>query len=154
MTDRDDDSNWTWLAWAGLAWWLGAAIIGGAGLFVPSLAVPWPVIIYCGCTVIASFVAFLAYGLDKWLAGSRYGRRVPERILHWLELVGGWSGALLAQQLFHHKTRKFAFGLLFWSIVAMHLVVIVYCGYLWAAGGSTTPHSPVPVAKPDETTGG
>lgn len=135
----DHDSNWNWLAIAALAWWIAAAAIVVVGIFVPSLMVPWPLLIYCGCTVVASLIAFLAYGLDKWLAGARYGRRVPERILHWLELVGGWSGALLAQQLFRHKTQKVAFGLLFWSIVAIHLVVLAYGAFLWATAGMATP---------------
>jgi uncharacterized membrane protein YsdA (DUF1294 family) len=40
--------------------------------------------------------------------------------LHFFELLGGWPGALLAQQCFRHKTRKVSFQLLFWMIVAAH----------------------------------
>lgn len=145
MSDRDD-SNWTWLAFAALGWWLLATVLGACGLLFASWQIPWAVVVYCGLTTIASLFAFAAYGLDKWLAGARYGRRVPERMLHWLELMGGWAGALLAQQLFRHKTQKVAFGLLFWSIVAIHLVVIAYGAYLWAMGSDLPARPPAPSA--------
>lgn len=48
------------------------------------------------------------------------GQRTPEKLLHAAELLGGWPGALIAQQLFRHKTRKIAYQLVFWLIVALH----------------------------------
>jgi uncharacterized membrane protein YsdA (DUF1294 family) len=37
--------------------------------------------------------------------------------------VRGWlAGALLAQQVFRHKTRKVSFQLVFWLIVMLHQV--------------------------------
>lgn len=51
---------------------------------------------------------------DQW--------RIPENVLHALELAGGWPGALLAQQVFRHKTRKLSFQLVFWIIVLLHQV--------------------------------
>ncbi|OHC11139.1 MAG: hypothetical protein A2002_04120 [Pseudomonadales bacterium GWC1_66_9] len=66
-----------------------------------------------------SFVSFLQYWLDKRRAAS--GRwRIPEASLHAVELLGGWPGALLAQQAFRHKTRKIAYQLGFWGIVLLH----------------------------------
>ncbi len=81
----------------------------------------WPLIIL-GIYVIASIVTFIAYGLDK-RAASRGAWRIRERTLHLLELAGGWPGALLAQQVFRHKTRDFRFRLVFWSVVALHLAL-------------------------------
>ncbi|VVN93979.1 DUF1294 domain-containing protein [Pseudomonas fluorescens] len=70
---------------------------------------------------IVSVLAFLLYGSDKRKA--RLDRwRVPENVLHAVELAGGWPGALLAQQVFRHKTRKLSFQLLFWVIVLLHQV--------------------------------
>ena len=43
--------------------------------------------------------------------------------MHGVELLGGWPGALLAQQMFRHKTRKLSYQLSFWLIVAVHQVV-------------------------------
>ncbi|WP_153605141.1 DUF1294 domain-containing protein, partial [Pseudomonas aeruginosa] len=40
--------------------------------------------------------------------------------LHLFELLGGWPGALVAQQVFRHKTRKLSFQLVFWGIVLLH----------------------------------
>ncbi|MGV8663884.1 DUF1294 domain-containing protein, partial [Pseudomonas aeruginosa] len=34
--------------------------------------------------------------------------------------LGGWPGALVAQQVFRHKTRKLSFQLVFWGIVLLH----------------------------------
>lgn len=36
------------------------------------------------------------------------------------ELLGGWPGALIAQQKFRHKTRKVSFQVVFWAIVLVH----------------------------------
>ncbi len=68
-----------------------------------------------------SVVAFLLYWSDKRKARAEQWR-TPESVLHALELAGGWPGALLAQQLFRHKTRKVSFQLLFWLIVLVHQV--------------------------------
>ncbi|MFC0669222.1 DUF1294 domain-containing protein [Azotobacter chroococcum] len=69
-----------------------------------------------------SLVSFLQYWLDK--RRSATGRwRIPETSLHAVELLGGWPGALLAQQAFRHKTGKVAYQLVFWGIVLLHQVV-------------------------------
>ena len=64
---------------------------------------------------IVSVVAFLLYWSDKRKARSD-AWRTPENVLHAVELAGGWPGALLAQQVFRHKTRKVSF----WFIVLLH----------------------------------
>ncbi len=66
---------------------------------------------------------FLAYGFDKHRA-VHGGRRVPERTLHGLELLGGWPGGLAGQVLLRHKCRKLSYRLVFVAIVAIH-------GALW-----------------------
>ena len=75
----------------------------------------WPALIYL-CT---SVLTFVLYWQDKRSAVS--GRwRVSENRLHLAELLGGWPGALLAQQVLRHKTRKLSFQLVCWSIVLLH----------------------------------
>ena len=64
-----------------------------------------------------SVVTAAVYLLDKRLA-IRGARRIPERTLHGLELLGGWPGALVAQQVFRHKNRKPSFFLVTWLIAA------------------------------------
>lgn len=70
---------------------------------------------------IVSVLAFFLYWSDKRKARAD-NWRTPENVLHALELGGGWPGALLAQQVFRHKTRKLSFQLVFWVIVLMHQV--------------------------------
>lgn len=86
-----------------------------------------------------SLLAFLCYGIDK-LAARRGGSRIPERRLHLLALLGGWPGALLAQRLFRHKSRKRAFQRMFWGTVLLNLLGLALLGAI-AVGGlpSATP---------------
>jgi uncharacterized membrane protein YsdA (DUF1294 family) len=70
---------------------------------------------------VVSVVAFLLYWSDKRKARAD-AWRTPENVLHALELAGGWPGALLAQQVFRHKTRKVSFQVVFWFIVLLHQV--------------------------------
>ncbi|MCH4901722.1 MULTISPECIES: DUF1294 domain-containing protein [Pseudomonas] len=68
---------------------------------------------------LVSVLAFFLYWADKRKARAD-AWRTPENILHAVELAGGWPGALIAQQVFRHKTRKVSFQVLFWMIVALH----------------------------------
>ncbi|MFJ4605607.1 DUF1294 domain-containing protein [Pseudomonas atacamensis] len=70
---------------------------------------------------IVSVLAFFLYWADKRKARAD-AWRTPENILHAVELAGGWPGALIAQQVFRHKTRKVSFQILFWVIVLLHQV--------------------------------
>ncbi|MFB4394836.1 MULTISPECIES: DUF1294 domain-containing protein [unclassified Pseudomonas] len=68
---------------------------------------------------LASLVCLLLYWQDKHQARSQ-AWRTPEKVLHACELLGGWPGALLAQQLLRHKTRKVSYQVVFWGIVLLH----------------------------------
>ncbi|WP_426110718.1 DUF1294 domain-containing protein [Pseudomonas sp. DSP3-2-2] len=69
-----------------------------------------------------SLLTFGLYWRDKRQARLD-GWRTPEKVLHGAELLGGWPGALLAQQVFRHKTRKVSYQLVFWLIILLHQVV-------------------------------
>ena len=76
------------------------------------------------CMVVAtSGASFVVYGFDKQRAAVG-GRRVPERTLHLLAVVGGWPGALAGQRYFRHKTRKVPFLIVFWTLVVLHVAVV------------------------------
>ncbi|MBA6097301.1 MULTISPECIES: DUF1294 domain-containing protein [Pseudomonas] len=77
----------------------------------------WPLALYPAM----SLVSVMLYWQDKHQARQQ-AWRTPEKVLHASELLGGWPGALLAQQLFRHKTRKLSYQLLFWAIVLLHQV--------------------------------
>ncbi|WP_166263551.1 DUF1294 domain-containing protein [Marinobacter caseinilyticus] len=67
-----------------------------------------------------SLVLFLVYGLDK-RAAIRGTQRTAENTLHLFEVCCGWPGALLAQQVFRHKTRKGSYQFVFWLAVLANL---------------------------------
>jgi uncharacterized membrane protein YsdA (DUF1294 family) len=75
----------------------------------------------------ASIVTFIFYGYDKAQA-RRNGRRVPEKYLHWLALIGGFPGGWLGRSIFRHKTRKgiFLFVLVISSIIHLTLISWLY----------------------------
>jgi uncharacterized membrane protein YsdA (DUF1294 family) len=81
-----------------------------------------PITIYVGSILSLSVVSFLAYAVDKRFAREDR-RRISERTLHTLDLLGGWPGGWLARRTLHHKTRKTSFVIAFWMTVAMHLAV-------------------------------
>jgi uncharacterized membrane protein YsdA (DUF1294 family) len=77
-----------------------------------------------GLYLLASIVAFGVYGADK--KASQDDRwRVPEKILHLLGMAGGWPGALVAMNVFQHKSRKMSFLAAFWIVAAVNVVVMV-----------------------------
>lgn len=78
--------------------------------------------------VAINLVAFLTYGYDKVIAGSRRSR-VPERVLLWLALILGSLGAWLGMQVFHHKTAKDSFQRRFWLVLLVQIGVIIL--YYW-----------------------
>jgi uncharacterized membrane protein YsdA (DUF1294 family) len=73
----------------------------------------------------ASLLTFIMYAVDK--SAARNGAwRTQESTLHVLSLVGGWPGALVAQQKLRHKSKKQSFRSVFW------LTVLLNCGvFVW-----------------------
>jgi uncharacterized membrane protein YsdA (DUF1294 family) len=84
----------------------------------------WVGVVYA----LASVICFAAYALDKAAARARE-RRTPERTLLLLGLVGGWPGAVLAQQWLRHKSSKTSFRARFWMTVLAN-----GAGFIVAAG--------------------
>ena len=82
---------------------------------------PWAGLLYAG----ASVLCFALYGVDK--AAARAGRdRISESMLLSLGFVGGWPGAIVAQQVFRHKTAKRSFRLRFWLSVVVNAAIFVW----------------------------
>lgn len=97
--------------------WIGLCVLPGSGSLMLYLQQGWiaPLVAY----VAVSVISFLMYRSDKRSARES-GQRTPENLLHLSELLGGWPGALIAQQRFRHKTRKVSYQSIFWLIVAAH----------------------------------
>ena len=75
-----------------------------------------------------SFFTFLLYGVDKRNAIKGLWR-ISENTLQTLSLLGGWPGALLAQQAFRHKTQKRAFIFVLWLGILTNVVIFGYFLY-------------------------
>lgn len=99
---------------------LVAAYAGALGWAVAGDRIPAPAIF---AIALASAVTYIAYALDK--DAAQHGRwRIAESTLHLFELVGGWPGALLAQHVMRHKTRKASYRFAFWTMVVLHCVAL------------------------------
>lgn len=75
--------------------------------------------------LVASLLTFIAYAIDK--SAARKGAwRTQESTFHFLSLLGGWPGALVAQQVLRHKSRKQAFQLVFWITVLLNCIAFAW----------------------------
>ncbi|KQX07418.1 MULTISPECIES: DUF1294 domain-containing protein [unclassified Leifsonia] len=78
---------------------------------------------------VMSAIALLMYWRDK--RAARTGdRRVPEVTLLALGLFGGWPGAIVAQQVFRHKTTKRSFRTEFWITAVVNVCFFIVV--IWA----------------------
>ncbi|MFA6188113.1 MAG: DUF1294 domain-containing protein [Sulfuricurvum sp.] len=71
-------------------------------------------------------VAFAVFGMDKYLAITNR-HRISEKNLLFFALLGGSIGAIVAQQLFRHKTKKFKYIL--WLILCAHVGIGWFVSY-------------------------
>ena len=86
----------------------------GVGVFLKYLPLPFLVAYFS-----ISVVTFVAYAIDK--SAAKAGRwRTNEATLHLLALLGGWPGALVAQQTLRHKSKKVPFRIVFWITVLLN----------------------------------
>ena len=74
--------------------------------------------------VVMSLTCGLFYAHDKTAAQANEWR-TPEGTLLMLGLVGGWPGAIVAQQMLRHKTSKVSFRVAFWLTVLVNVGVFV-----------------------------
>ena len=91
---------------------------------------PWLLVAFSAAM---SVMAFALYRADK-AAATKGAWRISESQLQLVSMLGGWPGALLAQRVYHHKTRKQSFQLLFWITVIVNCVALV-----WIALGRPLP---------------
>lgn len=98
---------------AAISWGVLVAFTAAFALTFLLLGLPWWLPAFYGAM---SVIAFAAYGLDK-RAARRNAPRTSERTLLTLGWLGGWPGAVVAQQVFRHKTRKRSFRRAFWGTV-------------------------------------
>lgn len=80
------------------------------------------VIIYL---ILINIIGFFAMLIDKEKA-KRSSRRIPEKTLFLLTLLGGGLGTISGMYLFRHKTRKLKFTIGFPVILITEILLIIY----------------------------
>lgn len=90
----------------------------------------WAAAAAIGWYTALSIASFTAYGLDK-RAARRDRRRIPERRLLTLDLLGGWPGGWAAQRAFRHKRRKAAFMWRFRAAAVAHILAWGALAWWW-----------------------
>lgn len=82
---------------------------------------PLPLAVY----PITGLITYLFYAHDKKQAANG-NWRTPENTLHFWELIGGWMGGFIAQNILNHKSKKSSYQIVYWFIVVAHLVGWIY----------------------------
>ena len=83
--------------------------------------------------LVLSLITFIAYALDKSAAESARWR-TQESTLHMFGLVGGWPGAIFAQQLLRHKSSKREFQTVFWMTVMLNSGALMWLALPYGDG--------------------
>ena len=78
--------------------------------------------------LIINVLALVVYGVDKVLAKIKEHapktRRIPEKTLLLLAVLGGGAGAWLAMELFRHKTQHRSFRVIVPLFTCLWLVIV------------------------------
>jgi uncharacterized membrane protein YsdA (DUF1294 family)/cold shock CspA family protein len=82
------------------------------------------------CLLVSCFTAMM-YAWDKQQARSK-GWRESESQLHFMELIGGWPGAFLAQRRLRHKSSKGPYQFVFVLIVGLYQFLAIDAMRGWA----------------------
>ena len=82
----------------------------------------WLIIAYL---IAINLAAFGMFALDK-MAAKEGSWRIPESTLLLTALVGGTLGAITAQRMLRHKTRKEPFRSMLYATAIFQLVAILY----------------------------
>ena len=86
-------------------------------------AVYWPRPLWVvGLYLVNSLICFALYATDKRRA-TFGGWRISERTSLFWGFIGGWPGAIVAQQILRHKTRKRSFREAFWITVVVNVLL-------------------------------
>ncbi|MDM8515719.1 DUF1294 domain-containing protein [Desulfobacterales bacterium HSG16] len=95
-------------------------IIVGVAVFTARI----PILIFA-LYLLISLITFIVYAADK--SAARKGTyRTRESTLHLLSLIGGWPGAIVAQQKLRHKSSKQSFRSVFWVTVLLNCGVFAW----------------------------
>ena len=92
---------------------------------LPGTVMQHIILIVLAWHVVLSSITFAVYWRDKAAARSQRWR-TRESTLHALALLGGWPGALLAQRVLRHKSRKTSFLVTFYLMAFASVALEVW----------------------------
>lgn len=72
-----------------------------------------------------NIILFCLMGIDKYKAKHNKWR-IPEATLLSLSLLGAPVGGFAGMHLFHHKTKKLYFHIVFWTAALLHITILIY----------------------------
>lgn len=75
--------------------------------------------------LLVNVATFFTFGFDKD-AAYKNKRRIPEKTLFMLIIMGGTIGGLLGMNVFHHKTSKTSFILTIGIIVILQIIAVYF----------------------------
>ena len=74
---------------------------------------------------IINIASGILFSYDKH-AAIKYHRRIPERTLHLLEILGGVFANLLLMYSIHHKNRKFRYYGVTWIVMMGWIALMIF----------------------------
>lgn len=102
------------------------------------ITLPWPPAVFYYLAGI-NILTFFYFGFDKIQSQREGRRRISERGLWTLSLLGGSPGALLAMKFFRHKTKKISFQLILVVICLIQIIGLVTYFHFFKTPGPVSP---------------
>lgn len=72
-----------------------------------------PLLLYL---IIINIISILVFAVDK-LQAKNQKQRIPEKILHLLEILGGVFGIIIIMYIIHHKSSKWQYYIITYIIL-------------------------------------
>ena len=114
---REGSAQWGTATYFAIPAFLALYLVAAVLWRVPG----WVAGVYVG----ASVIAFVIYAVDKSAAVAD-AWRVSESTLLAVGLLGGWPGAIVAQQVLRHKSSKASFRSAFWGTVILNVAAFLF----------------------------
>jgi len=75
--------------------------------------------------VIINLASGLVFAYDKYLSTVNR-RRIPEKTLHAMEILGGVFANLILMYTIRHKNRKFSYWIWTWLVLIMWILIFYF----------------------------
>lgn len=78
--------------------------------------------------IIVNVIAYVLMRIDKKRSRRRGARRIPEKLLLGISVIGGSIGAMIAMYTLHHKTRhrRFRYGIPAIAFIQFNILLLIF----------------------------